>query len=238
MSKAHPRFFHAHISGHWKATVAQFIAMLDYLVDHEGRNLLTGTEVSPDKFRAPLIAWAKRRGWDIQHPDGKGKNECFILSEHPIAKRKAWRLTPLRLPFGRTAPIYLIAARLRNGPWVAVWHSPAHNDGLSKRGKAAPWTRVYVSALTGLHVARMRMRKGHVLLAGDWNWSLARKIARQTLGADFPKMRWGWHKGQKPTEGGRVIDGVLTNLVIVKRSWTLAKRFAGLDHRAVLTNLG
>lgn len=238
MSIKHPRIFHAELSGHWLASAGDLTGALDSLFGEHSRNVVTMTELSPHKFRIPLERYCKAHNLHLHHPKGSGKNECAVISKLPFRKRKAWRLTPLRIPFGRTAPIYLVAVRLKIGPWIGVWHSPAHNDGLSKRGKAGRFTRVYVSALAGLRVARMKMRHGRVLLTGDWNENLVRPAMQRILGKGYPVMKWAVRKGQKPTiTGKRVIDGVLTNLTVVKMSRTLWARFHGFDHRAVLTDL-
>jgi hypothetical protein len=181
-----------------------------------------------------MRVWAKRNGWHLWHPNRRGRNECAILSRRPLDHRRAFRLTGLTLKAGRTAPLYLVAAHIKGGPWIGAWHTPAHNGGL-RRGL---WpTRVYMSALTGLRAARMRMHGGGVALAADWNLDLRRCDVRAQLAKPYPHMQWGWTPGQKNTEGGRVIDGVLTNLPILEPSTTLPAQ-PGFDHRPVLTVLG
>jgi hypothetical protein len=197
------------------------------------------TEVSPDKFNKPLRAFAQNfGGWALFHPLGiRGADECAILSTIPFEDQQAWQLTDLHLTHattGRTAPIALTGAKPRNGPWLADWHTPAHTGGLDPR----TWpTHVYLSAREGLKRAREDMGGGDgVVLAADWNIRLESGPVRDRLGKPYPNMEWSWHPGQEPTEGGRVIDGFLTNLPI-RRVETLPRE-PGFDHHPVFALLG
>lgn len=232
---------HVHSSGRFTATTEQLTHALDvYAGITEGGNdadVITLTEVSPDKYNAALVNWSNEHGWALHHPTIRGRDECAVLSRHPMDRRKAWRLTDLTLKVGRTAPLYLVAAHLQDGPWFAVWHSPAHNNALSHKGKAAFPTRVYFSALTGLHAARLKMHRGGVVLAADWNLDLTRPEMAGLLAKPYPHMKFALDAHQDPTEGGRVIDGVLTNLPVVATAKTLDPQ-PGFDHRSVLTVLG
>jgi hypothetical protein len=71
-----------------------------------------------------------------------------------------------------------------------------------------------------------------VVLAGDWNLppELLVKVS------PFKHLEWAGEKDQKPTEGGRVIDGFLTNLDVETPAKTLPMQ-PGFDHRAVLAVL-
>jgi hypothetical protein len=75
------------------------------------------------------------------------------------------------------------------------------------------------------------------VIAADFNVDLARGEIRDRIGKDYPHMHWSWHPGQKPTEGGRVIDGFLTNLPIKTKAETLP-RLPGFDHHPVFAVLG
>lgn len=222
-----------HASGRFTATVDQLIAALDVYAAQA--DVITVTEVSPARFhRSGLLRWADQNGWHVHHTTGAGENECAILSRWPLARRKTFRLTPLTLKTGRTAPIYLVAARIKDGPWIGVWHTPAHNDGL----RPGLWpTRVYQTALTGLRQARMRMHGGGVAIAADWNLDLRRPSVRAHLARPYPRMRWALTRHQTPTQGGRVIDGVLTNRQVIDPATTLPPE-PGFDHRAVSVVLG
>jgi hypothetical protein len=232
---------HVHASGRFTATPAQLAAALDVFAATDAggvaADVITLTEVSPNRYDLPLAEWAELNGFDLHHPKLRGRDECAVLSRLPIDRRKAWRLTDLTLKVGRTAPLYLVAAQLHDGPWFAVWHSPAHNAGLSTVGKAELPTRVYRSALTGLRAARLKMHRGGVVLAADWNLDLRRPEIVAQLGKPYPRMHFGVDVDEAPTEGGRVIDGVLTNLPIVESSVTLPAQ-PGFDHKGVLTVLG
>ena len=233
---------HVHTSGRFTASPAQLAGALDIYsgplsAGGFGADVITLTEVSPDRYDEPLAGWADRHGFSLHHPTMRGRDECAVLSRRPMDKRKAWRLTDLTLKVGRTAPLYLVAVKLQEGPWFAVWHTPAHNGGLSTMGKAAFPTRVYRSALTGLHHARMKMHGGGVVLAADWNLDLRRHDIALQLAKPYPFMHFGVEADEAPTEGGRGIDGVLTNLPIVEKSVTLPAQ-PGFDHRSVLTVLG
>jgi hypothetical protein len=167
-------------------------------------------------------------------------DECAILSSVPLEDHRArGKLTDLHLTratTGRTSDrSSLTAAKMHDGPWLADWHTPAHNGGLDPK----TWpTKVYESALEGLHVARREMRgPDGLVLAADWNVDLARGEIRDRLGHPYPHMTWSWHRGQAPTEGGRVIDGFLTNLPIRHKGETLPSR-PGFDHHPVFAVLG
>lgn len=222
---------HVHASGRFDATNQQLVTALSAY--EQSADVITITEVAPDKYADVLEQWAVSRGWHLYHPQGRGKDECAILSRRHFERRATHRLTDLTLRSGRTAPIYLITARVHDGPWFGVWHSPAHNGGLRRQ----LWpTRVYLSALQGLRAARQTMHGGGVVLAADWNLDLRRPVIYAQLAKPYPHMRFGVGHAQAPTEGGRVIDGVLTNLSIVHRTRTLPKQ-PGFDHAAVLTVL-
>jgi hypothetical protein len=204
-----------------------------------GRHGILVTEVSPDKFNQPIRDVAHDLGWWAFHPEGiRGADECAILSSVPLEDHATWQLTDLHLTratTGRTAPICLTAAKMNDGPWLADWHTPAHNGGLDP----STWpTKVYQSALEGLQIARRHMHgPDGCVLAADFNVDLARGEIRDRLGAPYPHMTWSWHHGQAPTEGGRVIDGFLTNLPIKTKAETLP-RLPGFDHHPVFAVLG
>jgi endonuclease/exonuclease/phosphatase (EEP) superfamily protein YafD len=206
------------------ATGEQMTAALDAYAPQA--DVITLTEVAGAEMRTTLVAWAKANGWHLYHPPLLGQRECAILSRRPFTAARAHRLTDLTLKTGRTAPLYLVSAHIKGTPWVGVWHSPAHNEGL----KPGLWpTRVYRSALVGLRAARMKMRHGGgVVICGDWNLrpALLERVS------PLKRLKWAGEVGQKPTEGGRVIDGVLTNLDVVTPAVTLPRQ-PGFDHRAV-----
>jgi hypothetical protein len=222
----------AHALGHHVQTLEQ-------KAPHAKRLGMLLTEVSPDKYNEPLRDCVHDLGWWLFHPQGvRGADECAVLSSVPLEEHAAWTLTDLHLTkatTGRTAPITLVGAKQRNGPWLADWHTPAHNGGLDPK----TWpTKVYDSALEGLQVARRHMRgPDGLVIAADWNVDLARGEIRHRLGAPYPHMTWSWHRGQAPTEGGRVIDGFLTNLPIKTKAETLP-RLPGFDHHPVFAVLG
>jgi hypothetical protein len=224
-----------HASGRFDAGVPNLEHALDtYAPDAD---VITLTEVSPAHYAPALRSWAKANGWHLWHPRVNNADECAILSREPLDKRAAWRLSDLPIPGRGGAKVYLIAAHVKDGPWIGVWHTPAHNEGLSTVGKAAIPTSIYLAALTRLRALRLRMHGGGVVFCADWNLDLRRQPVRAQLQRPYPRMKWGWTPGQKNTEGGRVIDGVLTNLPILAHSVTLPAQ-PGFDHRAVATELG
>lgn len=216
-----------------------YAELMAHQAPHATRHGILVTEVSPDKFNRPLRNFANDLGWWLFHPQGvRGADECAVLSSVPLTDHATWVLTDLHLTkatTNRTAPIALTGAKMRNGPWLSDWHTPAHTGGLDP----GTWpTHVYLSALEGLHRARQDMGGGDgVVLAADWNIDLDRGEVRDRLGKPYPQLHWSWHRGQKPTEGGRVIDGFLTNLPIRHAAETLPKQ-PGFDHHAVFTVLG
>lgn len=229
---------HVHASGKSSrpaATDANLAAALTYFATDPKvmADVITLTEMGHS--HAALVRWADRSGWHLWHPVGPGRSECAVVSREPLIDKSADRLTPLRLRSARSAPLYAATAKVQDGPWFSVTHTPAHNGGLSKSGKYAWPTRVYISVAAGWHAARRRMRGG-VVLAADWNLDLRRVKVRRRLSRPYPRMKWGWHPGQGTTEGGRVIDGILTNVPIVAHSRTLPPQ-PGFDHRPVLTVL-
>ena len=177
---------HVHTSGRFDATPSQLANALNTYVGEGpggfGADVITLTEVSPNQYDQPLRAWAGRHGFELHHPTLRGRDECAVLSRRPIEKRKAWRLTDLTLKVGRTAPLYLVAVKLRDGPWFAVWHTPAHNMGLSTFGKAAVPTRVYRSALTGLRHSRLKI----LYWDGTGLWLLIKRLEQGTF--SWPKV--------------------------------------------------
>jgi hypothetical protein len=234
---AHVR--HVHASGkssHPAATEANLAAALTYFVTdpHVMADVITLTEMG--RSHAALVRWTEKSGFNLHHPLGFGRSECAIISRQPLTHKRADRLTPLRLRSARSAPLYAATAKVQDGPWFSVTHTPAHNGGLDPTGKTAWPTRVYTSLASGWRVVRMKMRGGGVVLAADWNLDLRRAKIRRRLARPYRRMKWGWHPSQGSTEGGRVIDGVLTNVPIVSHSTTLPAQ-PGFDHNPVLTVL-
>lgn len=226
---------HVHASGkssHPSATSNQLArALTTYFLDYRA-DVITLTEMS--RMDLALRNWAVQYGCKVYHPTGWGKSECAILSRAPLKSQHTSRLSSLTLRTARVAPLYAVAAQLQDGPWFSVTHLPAHTGGLDPR----EWsTRVYISALSGWHTARLQMRGGGVVMAADWNLALELAKNRKLLARPYPGMSWGWHPQQESTQGGRVIDGVLTNRPIKSPSRTLPVQ-PGFDHRAVLTVLG
>jgi hypothetical protein len=221
-----------HALHHHVATLAEKAPRAD-------RHGILVTEVSPDKFNEPLRDVVHDLGWWLFHPQGvPGGDECAVLSSVPLEDHAAWKLTDLHLTkatTSRTSDIVLTAAKMHGGPWLSDWHTPAHNGGLDPR----TWpTKVYLSALEGLRVARRHMRgPDGLVIAADFNVALERPEIRARLGKPYPHMEWSWHPGQAPTEGGRVIDGFLTNLPIRHKAETLPRQ-PGFDHHPVFTLLG
>jgi hypothetical protein len=215
------------------------VRTLERKAPHADRYGILVTEASPDKYNDPLHEFAQEHRWWMFHPLGMpGADECAVLSSVPLEDHAAYRLTDLHLTkatTNRTAPIVLTGAKLHDGPWLADWHTPAHNGGLDPK----TWpTHVYDSALEGLRVAVHDMGGGDgKTIAADFNVDLARGEIRDRIGKDYPHMHWSWHPGQKPTEGGRVIDGFLTNLPIKQAAVTLPLEH-GFDHHAVFAELG
>jgi hypothetical protein len=229
---------HVHASGKSsrpRVTPAELAAALTYFATDPKvcADVITMTEASP--YGGVIEKWAQMSGWYSYHPIGAGRSECAILSRAPFAATRSTRLTPLTLRSARKAPLYATSAQVDAGPWFSVTHTPAHNGGLDPTGKTAWPTRVYLSVAAGWHVARLRMKGHGVVLAADWNLDLARPKVRAQLARPYPHMTWGWHPGQAPTEGGRVIDGILTTLPHGP-STTLPAQ-PGFDHRPVLTVL-
>jgi len=201
-----------------------------------GSRVILLTEMSPNKYDNTLADWADHNGWHVHHPVTTGPDECAILSQRPFRRQSYFLLTHLRLDkrvTNRTAPLFVTAAKPQGDDWFAVWHSPAHNQGLRPGNHA---TRVYRSALGGLKAWRMRIG-GRPTLAGDWNADARRKRVQDILLARFPKMQWAGTGKQRPTEGGRVIDGFVTRRRVIERARTLPA-MDGFDHRAVICVLG
>lgn len=223
------RLRHVHASGRFTASKTQVIARLDYFLSADVRaDVITLTEVSPDKYDQALIKWAKDNGWHLYHETVNGKDECAILSRFEFDKTETFRLTDLTLKVGRTAPLYLVTARIKGGPWVGVWHSPAHNGGLNPN--LYP-TKVYIDSLDGIEDARHQMHGGDgVILCGDWNVALDRPEIRAQLAKPYPRMKWIVPDAN--TNGGRPIDGDLSNR---KGKATVLDQQDGFDHKPVLT---
>jgi hypothetical protein len=219
--------------------IRSHVKTLHRMAPHADRYGILLTEASPDKYNEPLRQVVEDLHWWLFHPLGRpGADECAVLSSVPLEDHATYRLTDLHLTkatTNRTAPIVLTAAKLQHGPWLADWHTPAHNGGLDPH----TWpTHVYDSALEGLRVAVHDMGGGDgKVIAADYNVDLARGEIRDKIGKDYQHLHWSWHPGQKPTEGGRVIDGFLTNLPIRQPAVTLPREH-GFDHHAVFSELG
>lgn len=208
---------------------------LDAAVEDDDSKVILLTEMSPNKYDNELVDWADDFGWHLYHPTTSGPDECAILSSRPIRHQFYFLLTHLRLDpkvTNRTAPLFVTAAQVDRDGWFGVWHSPAHNEGL-RPGNAA--TRVYRSALGGLKTWRMRLN-GQVAIGGDWNADLRRDKIRAVLTRRFPLMHFAGAAASAPTEGGRVIDGLMTTRRVVRKAETL-RGHDGFDHRGVLVVL-
>lgn len=222
---------HVHLSGKFTVTGREMRDALDVFSDTTKADVITLTEVSPDHLREPLRDWARDNHWHLYHPQASGQSECAILARRPIVDTRSYLLTHLHINVGRTAPLYLVCGLIEGGPWFATWHTPAHTFGL----RPGVWaTRVYLSALRGLKVARLRLQGHGIVVVADWNMDLSRERVRRRLKRPYRHLRWAVGRNQGPTNTGRVIDGVLTNLIIARRSVTLAAR-KGFDHRPILT---
>lgn len=228
-------------SGHNLATADQLTAALnnhietlDNAVHPNSSKVILLTEQASGKFAQPLKDWAKAHSMHLYHPDVPGPKECAILSDRPIRHQTYFKLTNLALDpkvTNRKAPLYVVAVKPEGDDWIGVWHSPAHSDGL-KPGN--PMTRVYLSAVNGLKKWRMTVG-GKPTIGGDFN---ARPgLVRQVFAKKFPHMQWAGPADQKPTEGGRVIDGALTRRKVLEPAKTLPAQ-PGFDHKPVLIVLG
>lgn len=230
-------------SGHNTATADQLTAALtshkktlDRAVPDGASKVILLTEQAADKFAAPLTAWADANDMNVYHPTARGADECAILSSRPLKHQTYFKLTDLTLDpkvTHRTAPLFVIAAKPEGDDWIGVWHSPAHSDGLKPRIWA---TKVYLSALDGLKRWRMTV-KGRPSIGGDFNADPNRDRILKILTAKFPRMHWAGEADQQPTEGGRVIDGLLTRRKVLRSAETL-RRQEGFDHKPVLIVLG
>jgi hypothetical protein len=227
------------VSGRFDATRPQILNALDVYAD-EGADVMTWTEVGTDQAAKALDYWCRTHGWDLHHPQGRGKAECAVLVRKlagGIGRTRAQRLTHLTLRTARSAPLYAVGAEVHFDDstlpvWFWKWHSPAHNDGL----KPGLWpTRVYRAAMVGLRTARRRVRGG-VVIDGDWNVSLERPAMRAFFRAFFPRLHWTHDAKTRGTHGNRLIDGTLTNLRVIQPARTLT-RMDGFDHQATLTIL-
>lgn len=212
-------------SGWAHATAAQWDHMLS--VHGEYADVILLTECA---HRHEVLAdWAAKHDWHLHHPESDGASECAILSRRKIKRRRARRLTRLTLRTARKAPIYSVSGTTF-GIRFRVWHSPAHNGGLSHVGKFAWPTKVYLSALAGFHFGKFRRQ----VVAGDWNLDLLRQTVRRVL--RLPGLRWAISLDQQGTHGDRLIDGMQTNVAVAKEPVTL-KPIPAFDHRAVLVAL-
>lgn len=229
-SKKTRLFRHVHQSGKSGkvfATKAEWKAMLDThsVVGGQQIDLITLTETSSALAGEAVHEWATENKWHIYRPTGYGPDEITLLSRTPLSRRRARRLTRLTLRSARKAPIYDVSAVVCGVRWHN-WHSPAHNEGL-----APNWpTKVYLSALRTLRL----VGKGLHAYTGDWNVDLGNPKMRQRL--RLPGMRWAVGPNQKGTLGKRIIDGVQTNVPIVRYSVTLPA-CKGFDHHAIYTVL-
>ena len=230
-------------SGHNKATPDQLYRALvahkqrlDDTVSPRDSKVVGLTEQAADKFDAPIREFCDETGMHFYHPARRGPNECALLSSRPIASRMSFRLNDKRLDpkvTGRSAPLYVVGFRPRGDSWFGIWHSPAHNGGLDPDNHA---TDVWLDAWRGMKRWRMRL-EGKPTIMGDFNADPNRAHVRDILLARFPKMEWAGTGRQRPTEGGRVIDGFVTRRRVLRRARTLPA-MDGFDHRAVIVVLG
>jgi hypothetical protein len=195
------------------------------------------TEMAAAKFGRPLRMFSDMSGMHLFHPAARGPSECAILTSRPIHRQTYLLLTDKKLDphvTNRSADIFVDAVQPEDDDWFAMLHTPAHNDGLTGRSRAK---LVYLDMLVGLKTWRMRTH-GKVAIGADWNADPQHnKHVAAILAERFPHLAWAGDEHQKPTEGGRVIDGVLTNRVVIKPAETLGA-LPGFDHRGVLVVLG
>lgn len=201
-----------------------------------GSRIIGLTEQAAHKFDNALEEFADESGWHLYHPNPRGPRECAFLSSRPIRRRTYLLLTDKTLDpkvTNRSAPLFVDAIRPQGDDWFAIWHSPAHNEGL-RRGNRA--TRVWLDAWHGMKRWRMGV-SGRPTIMGDWNADPNRPRVLDVMTANFPRMKWAGEEDQRPTQGGRVIDGFLTRRRVVESARTL-KRMDGFDHAPVFTVFG
>jgi hypothetical protein len=192
--------------------------------------IILSTELSATKYNKPLQNWCDDHEKHLYHPLRSGADECCVISDLPFDDHLSMKLTDMHLTkatTNRIADIYFDGAHVKDGGWFGDWHTPAHNGGLALHNHPAD---VYRSALHGLKDAATHMH-GKKFIAADYNVALDRQEMRDAVGQDFPNLKWTWHPGQKGTEGGRVIDGAMTNMTIITKAETLMRPWPGLDHK-------
>lgn len=219
-----------HLSGKWSATPGELRAALNAIVDEHGADVITLTEVQPEDLGRAIREWCAGHGWHLQHPKVKGAAECAILSRLPLVARRRRQLTKLGLRIGRKDPTFLVSAHVVGWGWFSVLHTPAHTGGLRRFGRYRWPTRVYYSILETLAIVQLRMRM-HWTVLMDANLDLRRPVIRSLFGRVFPGLQVINPIDQQITEGGRVIDGGVTNLRVL--SCVTGSRLDGFDHRPV-----
>lgn len=232
------RIVHIAQSGHWNMDIEELLGALDHYFNVLEVDIVEYTEVSPPKFRKPLVRWCKKHHLYLHHPRGRGRGECMTVSRLPVdrVRSHARLLSKMRLNIGRTAPTYLKVTAIPGWGKFRFVHTPAHTGGLRRYGVFRWPTRVYLSVMSGLRRI-MDSTKGYNTAGGDENLDLDRPDVQALLGKNMPGLTYAGSPDQKPDIGNRLITGIWTNLTIVRPSRTLMKQ-PGHDHGGVCTVLG
>lgn len=219
-----PTIRDCHQSGKFSVDVDVLLERLDHLVAL-GYEIIRLTEVSSPKFRKPLEAWAKANNFHIYHPRRSGANECAILAKNKISRRFSWQATKFALKVGRKAPTWVVSCRVDGAGQCFVLHTPAHNDGLKK----GLWpTRVYYSIIDSI---KRRIKFKRETWSADFNVDLRRDNFKGEIEHNwFRGLTLAVSKNQKPTEGGRVIDGFATTDEVVQSGVTETAIPGGQKH--------
>lgn len=236
---------HIQMSGRFDATRAEIFHALDFYLQFMP-DVITITEVS--ELRVVLAAWAKINDWQVWHPKGYGPSENAILVRPglKLSRKRARRLTKRILSGHRKAPLYATLGdvsrpKIKGKFRIAVTHTPAHVTGPgglrpgndSKAYRAVLRTLNKIGLKVGQHTRRV--------FAADWNLDFGLEWVQELYAISFgrdtvPVWTTSNSDGHPTHDGGRTIDGVITDAEIVRDPRVLPGQ-PGLDHAAAITDL-
>lgn len=233
---------HIHSSGRYDRGTRAIADALERHLRVDKPDVYTSTEAANKKHRVIYAALAGEYGYS-HHQGRSGQDDCVILLRRArFRARKTWddQLTTLPQNRARSGPIanaisVLVEDRAGGVPIIyTVSHLTAGVEGIWFKAKMMYRERVWRSAhatWSRRTFRRRRYYKAKVVMVSDWNLNLERKVFRTMLRAMHPRLRLTWKRFPGPgTHGGRVIDGSLTDLQIV-RGAALTRDDSSSDHR-------
>lgn len=242
---------HVHSSGRYDRTAAQVRRNLIKYIKRDGAAVITLTECGGSRHRAVIRSVARRYGYSV-HQGATGQDDCVILlrkNRYRAAHQWADKLTDMPQNRAKGGPIHhaitVLAEDLLTGtsdsPFVlyTVTHLTAgvEGDWREKVYRVRVWLDAH-RTWARLTLKRRKRFKVKVAMVADWNLNFKKARFRALVKNLHPMLRLTWRKfGSGGTHHWRIIDGTLTNMLIIKPAELLEDDdFA--DHRPYAETLG